>query len=234
MSSESGRARVLVVEDEAPILEGLVDLLTFHGMAVTGCERGDRGLALALGGGWDLLVLDVMLPGCDGLTLCERARAADAGVAILMLTAKARDEDVLRGFTAGCDDYLPKPFALPVFLARVRALLRRAGIGAARTLRLGELTVEVDELRATGPGGAVELSRREAEVLAQLAQASPKTVSREELLRRVWGYPQPDRVETRALDMHVVKLRRKLERLGLGAERLQTVRGRGYRLEVDP
>lgn len=224
---------ILVVEDERAIRVGLCDVLAFRGYAPTGVETGPDGLSEALTGRYALVLLDVMLPGMDGFSVCRELRARRPGQAILMLTARGAEGDVLEGFRAGCDDYVSKPFSLAQLLARVDALLRRSHAAPPATLRLGPLTVEGDALRAVAGGRAVDLSRRDVEVLSFLAEAGERPVSREELLKRVWGYQKVDAVETRAVDMHVVKLRKKLAVLG-EEELVETVRGAGYRLRREP
>ncbi len=223
------RPRVLIVEDEEPIRRGLVDLLVFHGMDPVAVATGDEGLRRALDEPWELVVLDVMLPGVDGFTICERVRDARSGQAILMLTAKGREEDVLRGFSAGCDDYVAKPFSVAQLTARVKALVRRAGAVPERVLVLGPVEVDEDALEARSDAGTVQLSIRDVEVLRFLASRKPAVVRRAELLSEVWGYVKVDRVETRAVDMHLVKLRRKLAEV-CDQELIETVRGAGYRL----
>jgi two-component system response regulator RegX3 len=223
---------ILVVEDERAIRAGLCDVLAFRGYAPTGVETGDDGLREALTGRYALILLDVMLPGVDGFTICQEVRARWPGQAILMLTARGSESDVLDGFRAGCDDYVSKPFSLAQLLARVEALLRRSKAAPPLTLRLGALTVEGDALRARAGEHSADLSRRDVEVLAFLAQAGERVVSREELLKQVWGYARVDAVETRAVDMHIVKLRKKLGVLGAD-ELIETVRGAGYRLRPE-
>lgn len=225
----SDRPRVLIVEDEDPIRKGLCDLLAYHGMLPEGAETGDLGLQRALAQPWDLILLDVMLPGVDGFQICREVRAARSGQAIVMLTAKGREEDVLEGFAAGCDDYIAKPFSVAQLVARVQALLRRAGAAADRSVRIGTLTIDPDTLQASRGEEAVDLSIRDVEVLRFLADHRPAVVRRQALLTEVWGYKRVERVETRAVDMHLVKLRRKLSKLTDEAL-IETVRGAGYRL----
>jgi DNA-binding response OmpR family regulator len=237
----SGRA-ILVVEDEAAIREGICDLLAYHGHTPTGVGDGERGLSEALTGGYALVLLDVMLPGRDGFSVCAALRAARPGQAILMLTARGREQDVLRGFECGCDDYLAKPFSLALLRARIDALLRRvasvgggaeSGPGPSRTLTVGVLALDLDNLRARVGERDIELSSRDLEVLEVLVRERHRIVSRVELLREVWGYDRAEKLETRCVDMHVVKLRRRLAELLPEAESpIETVRGVGYRLRV--
>ena len=257
MSRGRGRA-ILVVEDETPIRQGICDLLAYHGHAPTGIEEGRAGLAEALAGSYDLVILDVMLPGLDGFAICEQLRAARPGQAIMMLTARGREQDVLRGFECGCDDYVAKPFSLSVLRARIEALLRRApprspssgeepgedGTGSSsehslgqgeqpRTMSLGAIELDLDNLRARAGGAAIELTTRDLEVLEFLARERHRVVPRVDLLREVWGYERAEKLETRCVDMHVVKLRRRLaELLPDEPSPIETVRGVGYRLRI--
>lgn len=234
-----GRA-ILVVEDEAPIRDGICDLLAYHGHQPTGVGDGERGLAEALTGRHALVILDVMLPGRDGFDVCEQLRAARPGQAIMMLTALGREQDVLRGFECGCDDYVPKPFSLSLLRARIEALLRRAPpdpapdpAKPARTLNVGALSLDLDNLRARVGERDIELSSRDLDVLEYLARERHRVVPRIDLLREVWGYDRAEKLETRCVDMHVVKLRRRLAELLPDDESpIETVRGVGYRLRV--
>jgi len=223
-------AAVLVVEDEAAIRSGLCDVLAFRGHRPEGVERGDDGLAAALERRHDLVILDLMLPGLSGFDVCERLRAGGVEVPVLMLTARGSEDDVLHGFRVGADDYVTKPFSVAQLMARVDALLRRSGAPPPPVERFGFGGWEVDagELAARRDDAAVELSRREVDVLALFARERGRIVSRRLLLREIWGYPDPDRVETRAVDMLIVKLRRKLDPPGRESW-LETVRGEGYR-----
>lgn len=221
-------ARILVIEDEPAILRGLVDLLAYHGHQPTPCEHGTDGLELALAQDWELVLVDVMLPGTDGFTITEQLRAAKPQQGILMLTAKGQEADVLEGFQRGCDDYVTKPFSIAQLMARVDALLRRSA-RPVETLELSGVTVDVDNLEAHHDGRSVRLSVRDVELLGYFATHRDRIVSRAELLTHVWGYARVDGVETRAIDMHLVKLRRKLARI-IDDELIETVRGAGYRL----
>jgi two-component system response regulator RegX3 len=235
---------ILIVEDEAPIRHGICDLLAYHGHQPTGIGDGERGLAEALTGRYALVILDVMLPGRDGFQVCEQLRAARPGQAIMMLTALGREQDVLRGFECGCDDYVPKPFSLSLLRARIEALLRRvapptgeqpeeSATKPARTLNVGALSLDLDNLRARVGERDIELTSRDLEVLEYLARERHRVVPRIDLLREVWGYDRAEKLETRCVDMHVVKLRRRLaELLPDGESPIETVRGVGYRMRV--
>jgi DNA-binding response OmpR family regulator len=230
--SETDRIEILVVEDEAAIRAGLCDVLAYHGYAPTGVERGDDGLAAGLAGAHALVVLDVMLPGVNGFEVCEQLRAERPALPILMLTARGAEDDVLRGFRAGADDYVTKPFSIAELVARVEALLRRSGRlardeAAPEPFTFGPWQVDPAALRASGPDGDVEITPRELDLLRAFAARPGHIVSRRSLLHEVWGYPDPDRVETRTVDMHVAKLRRKLA--ASDPSLIETIRGEGYR-----
>jgi len=220
---------VLVVEDETPIRVGLCDVLSFHGHRARQADNGIDGLQMALDSDVDLVLLDVMMPGLDGFEVCRRLRAQRPLLPIVMLTAKGLEEDVLRGFDAGADDYVTKPFSVAQLVARVQALLRRAGRTPPKRVQLGDIELDADNLRARRGAAEVELTVRDCELLAYLAAHRERAVPRDELLREVWGFARTAGVETRCVDMHVVKLRRKLAEVD--AEGLiETVRGVGYRL----
>ena len=226
------RIRILVVEDEAPIRDGLCDVLAFRGYQPEGVERGDEGLARAQSGEFALVILDIMLPGMNGFEVCEGLRQALPAQPILMLTARGSEEDVLQGFRCGADDYVIKPFSVAELVARVEALLRRSGTLEGRDepparFAFGDWEVDTEQLVASRDGERHDLNRRDAEILALLAREKGRIVSRRLLLREIWGYPEPERVETRTVDMHIAKLRKKLVPSDGGL--IETVRGEGYR-----
>jgi two-component system response regulator RegX3 len=225
-------ARILVVEDEEAIRTGLIDVLVYHGYATDSAATGPEGLKKALGGTFDLVLLDVMLPGMDGYEICNRIRATDRKQAIIMLTAKSSDEEIVAGLKLGADDYVAKPFSIQQLVLRIEAVLRRteAGDRRARTLVLGDCEVDTESLTGRNGGGDIAFTRREIDVLAYLAQHGDRPVSREELLARVWGYGRGLGIETRTVDIHIAKLRQKIERDNKNPEVLLTVRGAGYRL----
>lgn len=225
------RLAVLVVEDEEPIRSGLCDVLAFHGHAPEGVERGDEGLRRALTNQHALVILDVMLPGMNGFDICREIRAQLPRIPILMLTARGAEPDVLEGFRAGADDYVTKPFSVAELMARVDALLRRCGAlseeADAQPFCFGEWRVEPSALRAHCGSRSVELTRREASLLALFAREAGRILSRRRLLREIWGFADPERIETRTVDMHIAKLRKKLDAVGNAL--IETVRGEGYR-----
>ena len=226
------RPRILVVEDELSIQRGLCDVLAYHGYEPVGVASGDEGLRQALAGAFDLVVLDLMLPGIGGFDVCRALRAHDPLLPILMLTARGSEEDVLEGFRCGSDDYVTKPFSVSQVVARIEALLRRARRGNSALpdapFSFGTWTIEPARLAAQRDGSAIELSRRELEILALLVRERGRIVGRRRLLAEVWGFPSPERIETRTVDMHIAKLRKKLGEDGRCG--IETVRGEGYRM----
>jgi two-component system, OmpR family, alkaline phosphatase synthesis response regulator PhoP len=223
------KARILIVEDEEAIRSGLIDVFVYHGYEVDTAEQGDDGLRKALSGRYDMILLDVMLPGVDGFEICDRIRQQDRQQPVIMLTAKSADEDIVHGLSLGADDYVAKPFSVTQLVLRVQAVLRRAGIGEAseRELRLSNgVVVDTQNLCA----GEVQFTRREMDLLQYLGQQSDRPVSREELLSRVWGYANHMEIETRTVDIHIAKLRRKIESDPANPQAVVTIRGAGYRL----
>jgi len=228
------KLRILVIEDEAAIREGLADVLVYHGYAVDQAATGNEGLDRALTGRYDLVLLDIMLPGIDGFRICDRIREADREQPIIMLTARTSDEDIVEGLTLGADDYVAKPFSVQQLILRIGAVLRRsrAGLERARTIVLEGMEVDTDNLSGHGPGGDIVFTRREIDILTYLANHTDRPVSREELLVKVWGYARNLDIETRTVDIHIAKLRRKIEPDPGEPRNLVTVRGAGYRLQV--
>lgn len=230
--------RLLIIEDEEPIRIGLEDVLVFHGFEVESADEGRTGLHKALTGGFDLILLDLMLPGIDGYDICERLRAHDPDQAIIMLTARGTDDDIVRGLKLGADDYVTKPFSVAQLVLRVQAVLRRSRpmVALPPRFRLADGTeVDAENLQARRAGAeVVELTRREMETLQYLAAHSERPVPAEELLQQVWGYPKQANPETRTVAIHIAKLRRKLEPDRAEPQLLITVRGAGYRLRLAP
>jgi two-component system response regulator RegX3 len=221
------------VEDEEAIRSGLIDVFVFHGYEVDSADNGPEGLEKALTGKFDLILLDIMLPGMDGYEICNVIRAKDRDQPIIMLTAKTSDEEIIQGLKLGADDYVAKPFSIQQLVLRIEAVLRRSRIGIeqARTISLSN-NVQIDTENLTGQNGAEALTftRREIEILTYLAANSTRPVSRDELLTKVWGYARNLEIETRTVDIHIAKLRRKIETNPKEPAGLITVRGAGYRL----
>jgi DNA-binding response OmpR family regulator len=220
-------AHILVVEDEPSIRQGLCDVLTFRGYAVDSADNGKEALAKAEHGQFELVVLDIMLPELDGLSVCRALRGAGRDVPVLMLTAKGDEQDVLNGFEAGADDYVTKPFSVRELLARVQALLKRNARVTTAAFRAGPFEVLPERSCARSSHVEVDLSAREIAILRLLADDPGRIVSRRTLLRDVWGMANAGAVETRTVDVHIAKLRKKLG--PEAAPLLETVRGQGYR-----
>jgi len=226
---------ILVVEDEEAIRTGLIDVLVFHGYTVDSAATGPDGLKKALTGKFDLVLLDIMLPGMDGYEICDRIRTEDRNQPIIMLTAKTSDEEIVQGLKLGADDYVPKPFSIQQLVLRIEAVLRRSQVGQemARTLNIGNIEIDTENLCGLKDGTEIAFTKREIEVLSYLAENSDRPVSREELLLKVWGYARNLDIETRTVDIHIAKLRRKIEADNKLPELLVTVRGAGYRLMME-
>jgi DNA-binding response OmpR family regulator len=230
------QARILLVEDEVHLADGLRFNLEADGHAVDVEGDGDQALTrlLATEPRFDAVILDVMLPGRDGFSIVHALRDAGEYVPVLMLTARGRPEDVLKGFEAGADDYLPKPFELAILLARVRGLLRRSNwartgprVAAARTLDFHGRIVDLDALELKVSGHTYHLTQMECDLLAYLIRNSGKAVSRKAILEDVWALHED--TDTRAIDNFIVRLRRYLEDDPSRPRLLLTVRGVGYK-----
>jgi DNA-binding response OmpR family regulator len=228
------KADILVIEDDPALLRGLMDVLVFNGFAVRGVADGRGGLQAALERPADLVLLDLMLPGLDGLAVCRAIRARRPHQPVVMITARGSEDDIVAGFKAGADDYIPKPFSLRELMVRVEAVLRRAGKNPAEgSVQLGGIHFDAQQLTAEAGGRTVEITRREMELAAYFHRHAGRIVTRGELLTEVWHYADAG-IETRTVDIHMLKLRRKIAQL-TGEERLiATVRGEGYRLDATP
>ena len=228
----SRQIRILIVEDEEAIRTGLIDVLVFHGYETDSAATGPDGLQKALTGRFDLILLDVMLPGMDGFAICTRIRAVDRDQPIIMLTAKSSDEEIIEGLKLGADDYVSKPFSIQQLVLRIEAVLRRSQIvqEQARMLSIGGIEVDTENLSAVNGSDEIAFTKREIEVLSYLASNSDRPVPREELLSKVWGYARDLGIETRTVDIHIAKIRRKIEVNPKQPVLLITVRGAGYRL----
>jgi DNA-binding response OmpR family regulator len=222
--------RVLVVEDDAGIRQGIVDALEFEGYQVYEAGTGDEGLDKALKVEIDLLLLDLVLPGCDGLEILRQVRKVYATLPVIILTAKGDENDRVEGLRLGADDYVVKPFSVRELLARVAAVLRRSPERpvAVKEFRLASGLVDLERCEVRfDDGESCQLSEREIDVLSYLVSNPGRAISREELLRRVWRI-EAKGVETRTIDMHVARLREKLRDDSGDPRVLVTVRGKGY------
>jgi two-component system, OmpR family, response regulator len=223
-------ARILLVEDNAETAGALIPDLAECGYQVTHAGNGEDGLDLALEGGFDLLIVDRLLPGLDGLTLVQHLRRRNQRVPVLLLSALAGVEDRIQGLAAGGDDYMPKPFAFRELAARVNALLRRAADGRETLLRAGPLELDLLERTARRRHRDIELLPREFKLLEHFMRHADLLVTREALLREVWNYRVPP--HTNLIDVHVGKLRRKVDGPG-EPPLLRSIRGFGFVLRAD-
>jgi DNA-binding response OmpR family regulator len=225
-------APILVVDDDPKIVSLVKTYLEREGLRVVTAADGKAALKAFNEFDPGLIVLDLMLPELDGLDVCRRLRAdpATAGLPIIMLTAKADEVERVVGLELGADDYVTKPFSPKELVARTRAVLRRARpLDDARPLVAGALTLDVGRHRVTLAGRELTLTPKEFDLLHVLLAAAGRALSREALLNRVWGYARADEIESRTVDVHVRRLRAKLEVEG---RRIATVKGVGYRLDV--
>ncbi len=231
-NSRVGRQRVFVVEDELPMRTALRDCLEAEGYRVLVASDGEAGLAGAIREKPDLLLLDIMLPKLDGFALCAELRRLGHGYPTLMLTAKGLVGDRVAGLDAGADDYLVKPFSTQELLARVRALLRRAGRETRRrtTLELGDFSADFARQTARRGDRTLRLTTKEFAMLQLLAESQGEPVTRERFLDVVWGYTAFP--TTRTVDNHIASLRGKIEDDPDRPRWIKTVHGVGYRLEV--
>lgn len=227
--------RILIVEDERHIAEGLRFNLEAEDFEAEIASDGQKALDLLSGENarFDAIVLDVMLPEIDGFEVARRLRKAENFTPILMLTARSRPEDVLEGFEAGTDDYLPKPFELSIFLARLKGLLRRQSWSQSSASSENEIfkingkVIDFTNLELKTGGETIQMTLMEAKLLKHLIENQGKAVSRKEILEEVWDLHEE--TDTRAIDNFIVRLRRYLEENPAKPEILQTVRGVGYR-----
>ena len=235
MSATLPPPHVLVVEDDPHLAAGVMENLRAEGYEVTAAPDGEQALDWLAGHGCALVVLDVMLPGADGLAVCRTLRARGNTTPVLFLTARGDPADRVRGLEAGGDDYLAKPFHLQEFLLRVRAILRRwdwyrsaSATSATAVLRFGGNEVDFRAFRARAWNGeAQELTEKEAMILKVLAEHAGEIVSREDLLERVWGYDVFP--STRTVDNFILRLRKRFERDPANPRHFLTVWGVGYR-----
>ena len=225
----------LVVEDDLAIRRGLVDALRFAGFTVRECGHGDEAVDLAVDRDVELVLLDVLLPGTDGFEILRRLRRSRPRLPVIMLTARGAEDDRVRGLRLGADDYVVKPFSARELLARVDAVLRRSAERPSdvRALDFGDRRVDFDRMQIELAGGETRtLSEHQAEILRYLAAHRGRAVGRDELLQQLWGC-DPKRVASRTVDMHVARLREKLEVDASAPRFILTVRAKGYRLATD-
>ena len=210
----TSKAHILLVEDDPAILNGLSDVLVFNGYSVKGVADGQEGLNAILGGHFDLVLLDVMLPTMDGFTICKETRRQKPTQPIIMITAKGAEDDIVSGFKAGADDYVPKPFSLRELIVRVEAVLRRSGkhLGDER-IECAGIIFDGKNLRAQCGRQVLDLTRREMDIIVYLYRHQDRIVSKKEMLTEVWHYADAG-IETRTIDIHMLKLRKKTDCFG--------------------
>lgn len=222
--------RILVIEDQEDILLNIADYLQLQGYVVDCAQNGLGGLHLAVTLPFDLIILDIMLPGMDGLTLCRKLRQ-EAGVhtPVIFLTARDSVEDKLAGFKAGSDDYLVKPFSLPELHARVEAVLRRSQPARGTRLQVADLLFDLDTLQVTRQGQRIRLNPIGLKLLERLMKSSPNVVRRENLQEILWGDDVPD---SDSLRSHIHLLRQSVDK-PFATPLIHTVHGIGYCLKAD-
>ncbi|MCP3176809.1 response regulator transcription factor [Desulfuromonas sp. KJ2020] len=231
------QARILLVEDEPSLARGLLFNLEAEGYVVTHADSGEKALEAFNRDPFSLLVLDLSLPGIDGLEVCRQIREKSPRLPILILTARSQERDRVKGLAAGADDYLTKPFSLDEFLLRIKGMLRRSGwykeeLPPSDFYAFGGNEVNLREQTATTPRGEVSLTELEIKMLRIFFDREGEILSRAELLKLVWGMA-PD-TETRTLDNFIVRLRRYFEPDPANPVHFLTVRGRGYRFVAQP
>jgi DNA-binding response OmpR family regulator len=227
-------SKILIVEDEESILMALEDDLSNEGYSVTGETDGARGLERAQTGGYDLFILDIMLPGLDGLEICKKLRSAGDATPILMLTAKSQEVDKVLGLELGADDYVTKPFSRRELLARIKALLRRAepADSALSQFRFGDVEVDFKAYEVTKSGRSVDLTAKEFALLRLLIERRGEALRRDVILNEVWGGDSD--VFPRTVDTHIVHLRQKIEDDPANPKFVVNIRAVGYKFVADP
>jgi two-component system alkaline phosphatase synthesis response regulator PhoP len=221
--------RILVIEDEPQMLLGLRDNLELEGYEVQTAADGEEGLAKVASFAPDLVILDVMLPRKHGFDVCRELRARANATPIVMLTARSAETDKVLGLELGADDYVTKPFSITELLARVRAVLRRAGAQkpVTESVKIGDLEVDFKLHQARRGKGRIEFTAREFELLRYFVQHTGQVVTREQILNEVWGYEEFP--TTRTIDNFVAKLRQKIEKAPHEPEHILTIHGSGYK-----
>lgn len=222
--------RVLVVEDEKRLAVALQRGLQAEGFVVDVAHDGNRGLWLAVEHDYDVIVLDIMLPGLNGYRICARLRAAGNETPILMLTAKDGEYDEAEALDTGADDFLSKPFSYVVLVARLRALVRRTGRRLPQTLEFGDLVLDPARRSCTRAGAEIRLTTKEFALLEYLARNAGQVVSKREILEKVWDASYDG--DPNVVEVHLSAIRRKID-TPFGRSAVETIRGAGYRLAVD-
>lgn len=226
------KAEILIVEDDVAILETLAYNLSRQGFGVSRATDASEALKLARQRRPDLILLDIMLPGESGIQVCERVREQDEDVVIIMITAKDAEDDKVKGFEAGADDYVTKPFGMKELSARITANLKRSStVARGRVIEAGDLELDTKNFTARVKGESISLRLKEFELLAALAASPDELKSREELAKEVWGHAGVG--SSRTIDVHIRRVRAALSEVS-SYEYIHTARGLGYRFEVHP
>jgi DNA-binding response OmpR family regulator len=225
--------KILIVEDELNMMKGLKDNLEFEGYDIDFATEGNTGLQKVINNSYDLILLDVMLPGVSGLDICKAARKKGVNTPIILLTAKGEEIDKVLGLELGADDYITKPFSLRELLARIKAILRRAPNGnesnhESQLVTVGNLKVNFKNYVAIEGSQEVKMSHKEFEILHYLISNAGKTVDRDDLMNNVWGINY--KITTRTVDNFILKLRQKVETDPNNPRIILTVHGIGYKL----
>jgi DNA-binding response OmpR family regulator len=225
--------RVLVIEDEQKIRTALADFLEFHGFNVTEASDGQEAESIVSEGKFDLILLDLMLPTISGEQLCTKWRQNGLQTPIIMVTAKGQEKERIKGLDLGADDYITKPFSLEEMLARINAVLRRTDPARAvgQAFKFADLDIDISALKAKRNREEIEITKREAAIIQYFAANPNRVISREELYKNVWDETLTE-LGTRTMDMHIAKLRSKIERDSANPQIIKTVRGAGYRYEI--
>ena len=228
------KASILVVEDEQKIRTALTDFLEFHDFKVTEAVDGLEAERIVAKKDFDLILLDLMLPKISGEQLCTKWRRDGLQTPVIMLTAKGQEKEKVAGLNLGADDYITKPFSLEELLARINAVLRRTDPARAvgQNFRFGDLDVDIAALKIKRKEKQMEITRREAQIIRYFAANPNRVISREELYKEVWNETMSE-LGTRTTDMHIAKLRSKIEKNSADPQIIKTVRGAGYKYEND-
>ncbi|MDD4954004.1 MAG: response regulator transcription factor [Candidatus Omnitrophica bacterium] len=228
------KEKILIIEDEKDIIKMLDYNLKKDGFRVASCRDGEEALDLAVSEHPDLILLDLMLPGMDGLEVCKtlKKEAKTSGIPIIMLTARAQEADKVVGLELGADDYVTKPFSPRELLARIKAVLRRAKDKEKlpQVLNIGDLKVDLSRIQVSIKDKPLELTAKEFELLTTLIKAKGRVLSRDYLLDTIWGFDHALEIQTRTVDVHIRSLRKKLKNQ---ARNIITVKNYGYRFEAD-
>ena len=228
------KVSILVVEDEEKIRSALADFLEFHNFEVTEAADGLEAERVSAQKRFDLILLDLMLPKISGEQLCSKWRSNDLLTPIIMLTAKGQEKEKVAGLNLGADDYITKPFSLEELLARINAVLRRTDPARAvgQKFKFADLDVDIAGLKVKRSEEEIEISKREAAIIRFFAANPNRIIDREELYKAVWEETMSE-LGTRTVDMHIAKLRSKIERNAAEPQIIKTVRGAGYKYESD-